>query len=568
VAGEVGHNRARTCTLKATKRSRQEIPARAAQALADEDEDFVLYVRDEVLSGVRFYLREDSERERGGVLLGWNADKGDRHLVFIEDFIPLRSTDSSLVHFSFDDQALLELYLNLPGYRPFYPVGWFHSHPGFGDPFMSPTDRKLHSDHFREPWHVSLVVDVGLWSLPVGFWRMEGNELIEIQRYYVRMTEASSRTEQSARFLRACLPEKEPLHALLSRLGEILPAVMPSSGERLQRLLHRSFGPEREQPLRRTQISPVQKVLRLATAMAEDPETARDIAELDKILEQVRFQEDSVQVLLHSRALQSHIAVQGDRCYSFEPGGHGIFAVADLVCNEIRQSKLEPTQRIVDLCCPRSDVLWILTVTGTLVIIDWETALGEGHLPLKHLTLPGVLGEGREIAASGDFMWIRTADRAYQFRVVLAEDEVSLVCEEEIPLEDDAVLIRGTSEGGVVLLGNGFLWRKSFTRTSEVGMDLPEWLAGSEVRLQQAVLCSIGLLLLVDIGKARHLFLCDPVTMAVRTAYLRSRPAHDNVKVDSLAVDSRGRAYLMQGFSLYLIIDSGKPNPNWYYADS
>src|SRR4051812_10579058 len=92
--------------LKPTRRVRSvpEIP----DYVIDSESEFLLYVDDTVVNGVRVYCGRDSEGELGGFLYGRYFQSGDRIQVEVTDFRPVESPDRGAGHFTFDHQAWLE----------------------------------------------------------------------------------------------------------------------------------------------------------------------------------------------------------------------------------------------------------------------------------------------------------------------------------------------------------------------------------------------------------------------------------------------------------------------------
>ena len=150
-----------------------EIPGDIPSYVLDSGQNFTLYITDIALIRMRQVSQADPKREIGGVLLGVHYQRGSRVVVEITKALELPSSNTSITHYEFDSQALLSLHSNLANDTELYVVGWFHSHVGLGDPFMSGFDTTLHSSHFPKHWHVSAVVGGGSQGGPLGFgeWR-------------------------------------------------------------------------------------------------------------------------------------------------------------------------------------------------------------------------------------------------------------------------------------------------------------------------------------------------------------------------------------------------------------
>ncbi len=207
-------------TIAPRKRDgRRDKPEDIPDHVLDVSSRFNLYVSDRVVIGVRQHVCLNPTRETGGVLLGRQYQRGEVTVVSVTGFAPLPSGSANAVHL--DERSLLALHNR--SYAPGeYVVGWFHSHPNMGDPFMSNHDVNLHRMYFNEPWYVSCVVGVGEWSVPLGFWRLDGSELIPIEEHYVHMTMAKPPAEQFRRLLRSCNSEDRSLMELFTLLRSVL----------------------------------------------------------------------------------------------------------------------------------------------------------------------------------------------------------------------------------------------------------------------------------------------------------------------------------------------------------
>ncbi len=205
-------------TLKVTKRTRPVEPV--PEHLAENSPDFLLHVDDRSSSAFENIAEGMFAGEFGGILLGLHRQSGDKHLVEIRDFRPLASNDSGRLHFTFDEGALLAAWQNLP--KGLERIGWFHSHPKLGDPFMSLDDKRLHQGYFPAPWHVSCVVATGEWALPLGFWRLVDAELVRIKSYWLRMTDTDAVGEQDRRYLDASVGGQLFIEGAISQLKAAL----------------------------------------------------------------------------------------------------------------------------------------------------------------------------------------------------------------------------------------------------------------------------------------------------------------------------------------------------------
>lgn len=121
----------------------------------------LIFIEDEALSSLLDFLKSETSREHGGVLLGepfWDPERG-QYFANVRRAIPAHHTEGSAVHLQFTSQTwdyiagFIEE--NLPGASI---IGWFHSHPNLGV-FMSGTDRATQAAFYDHPWCVAVVVD-------------------------------------------------------------------------------------------------------------------------------------------------------------------------------------------------------------------------------------------------------------------------------------------------------------------------------------------------------------------------------------------------------------------------
>lgn len=99
----------------------------------------------------------NSDREVGGVLVGWISPRGE--LPLVTGAIEAVHAEENRAHLTFThdtwEHVHRELELRGRGERI---VGWYHSHPAFGI-FLSEQDQFVHRSFFSDPTQVALVVD-------------------------------------------------------------------------------------------------------------------------------------------------------------------------------------------------------------------------------------------------------------------------------------------------------------------------------------------------------------------------------------------------------------------------
>jgi proteasome lid subunit RPN8/RPN11 len=103
--------------------------------------------------------------EQGGLLLGRAyLENAVDVLVIVEEVVPSYEGAGTAVSLQFSHQdwkRMLDSVAELEkhGEEERQVVGWYHTHPGHLDVFMSETDRSTQRRVFREPWHVALVLN-------------------------------------------------------------------------------------------------------------------------------------------------------------------------------------------------------------------------------------------------------------------------------------------------------------------------------------------------------------------------------------------------------------------------
>ncbi len=121
----------------------------------------LVFVERKALESLYDFLRHDTSREHGGVLVGKPYFDPTRKRLFtvITATIPALHTEGNPVHLQFTSQSWE--YISGLIFEEFpnqVIVGWHHSHPGLGV-FMSSTDRATQRAFFNNEWNVAIVVD-------------------------------------------------------------------------------------------------------------------------------------------------------------------------------------------------------------------------------------------------------------------------------------------------------------------------------------------------------------------------------------------------------------------------
>lgn len=104
--------------------------------------------------------------EQGGWLLGRVFRDRDRKLIWgsVHRVVPAELARGSSTHLHFPSEAwkaMLDCLDDLEdrSTNSARVIGWYHTHPGALDVFMSGIDRETQGQLFREPWHFSVVLN-------------------------------------------------------------------------------------------------------------------------------------------------------------------------------------------------------------------------------------------------------------------------------------------------------------------------------------------------------------------------------------------------------------------------
>jgi proteasome lid subunit RPN8/RPN11 len=130
------------------------------------------------LDYIKEFAKQDTSKERGGVLVGTIEKLNKTFKVAVLGAIEGKFTDASSVSLKFTHKTWNYIHeVKDQEYPTLKIVGWFHTHPGLGV-FLSHHDLFIHQNFFNEPWQVALVVDP-LHDNKVGLFYWEKNSIIE-----------------------------------------------------------------------------------------------------------------------------------------------------------------------------------------------------------------------------------------------------------------------------------------------------------------------------------------------------------------------------------------------------
>jgi len=148
----------------------------------------LIFITDSALRVMETHTESNIQREAGGLVMGDFCVHGDVPFTWIEVAIPAEKAAGSPGSLRFTPEAILEIDRQRETHYPHLrPVGWYHSHPGFGI-FLSGRDLDVHRTIFTEGSFVAIVLDpvhhtkgVFAWvgddvAGPVAYWVVKAQE--------------------------------------------------------------------------------------------------------------------------------------------------------------------------------------------------------------------------------------------------------------------------------------------------------------------------------------------------------------------------------------------------------
>ncbi len=142
---------------------------RRARRDRGSDRDYVVGIRRVCREVVYPHVFGSSDREVGGVLVGWSGPGG--RMPVVTAAIPAISADEQRATLTFTQDSWEHIHRVMDADFPKDQiVGWYHSHPGFGI-FLSDHDMFIQENFFNGPSQIALVVDPLAGSEGVFAWR-------------------------------------------------------------------------------------------------------------------------------------------------------------------------------------------------------------------------------------------------------------------------------------------------------------------------------------------------------------------------------------------------------------
>ena len=513
-----------------------------------------LQVHHEVLSGIRRHARQHVG-EVGGVLLGRHHESHGGYQVVVSDVVALPGDPDGVAGFELDAVALRMLRARVGERDGEHVVGWFRSHT-VGDPFLSDDDQRIHRRLFPETWPIVGVVTTERWGLPIGFWRLDGDGCVPVDEYEIRITSAIEPATQHERFLRASGLAPEPL-ALPATLSGLLGELGVTDASALRAALDRIESDAPARPPSRVLL--LRELLRTAGALASERSALDELPDVRAVIDRVAMYREVLSAALVSYHLDGQIAVQGDRCVSWEAGSHDLHVLS--VEHERAWPITLPYPVLVAALDARRRIWGFVnerTVVQVVVPPEIDPAADQLTYLRRELEVPALPEPPVQLAAGrrslwvcGDEYWSRLDDRG-EAGWRRHDDPVGGALPEPGGRLVVGVDTRGRDQPRFLACRDDLLqsWR----------LDGATWIAGPAVPLpepwqeDQLIGAAFGvgeLLLHFDDGGLGRLASYDSDTLEMRRHYLRDEDARSDEPIGAVAADLVGRSYVRSGAVLY-----------------
>lgn len=148
-----------------------------------ENDDVKVYIKQDVYKALEKYALEDTEHERGTIILGDYCEEMGKTHVVISNYIEAKYTDASASTLTFTHETWDYVHKEQDAKYPDKKiVGWQHTHPTYGI-FLSNYDLFIHENFFNLPFQVAYVID------PVqnlrGFFQWKNGKIEKLKGYYI-----------------------------------------------------------------------------------------------------------------------------------------------------------------------------------------------------------------------------------------------------------------------------------------------------------------------------------------------------------------------------------------------
>ncbi len=148
-----------------------------------ENDDIKVYIKQDVYKDLEKYALEDTQHERGTIILGDYCEEMGKTHVVISNYIEAKYTDASASTLTFTHETWDYVHKEQDAKYPNKKiVGWQHTHPTYGI-FLSNYDLFIHENFFNLPFQVAYVID------PVqnlrGFFQWKNGKIEKLKGFYI-----------------------------------------------------------------------------------------------------------------------------------------------------------------------------------------------------------------------------------------------------------------------------------------------------------------------------------------------------------------------------------------------
>ena len=148
-----------------------------------ENDDVKVYIKQDVYKALEKYALEDTEHERGTIILGDHCEAMGKTHVVISNYIEAKYTDASASTLTFTHETWDYVHKEQDAKYPDKKiVGWQHTHPSYGI-FLSNYDLFIHENFFNLPFQIAYVIDP-LQNLR-GFFQWKNGKIEKLKGYYI-----------------------------------------------------------------------------------------------------------------------------------------------------------------------------------------------------------------------------------------------------------------------------------------------------------------------------------------------------------------------------------------------
>lgn len=146
-------------------------------------EDVKIYIKQDVYKKIEKFSKEDTSRERGGILIGDYVEINNKKNVIISIFIEAKYTDASASTLTFTHETWNYIHSKHEKlYSEKKILGWQHTHPNYGI-FLSNYDIFIQENFFNLQCQIAYVVDPIAGTR--GFFQWRNDKVEKTSGFYI-----------------------------------------------------------------------------------------------------------------------------------------------------------------------------------------------------------------------------------------------------------------------------------------------------------------------------------------------------------------------------------------------